>query len=141
MEYGELHDAYNSGICDAQVGESEALAAARLEQPSAPASRILTEPLATFPVFVATPPSDPRWSAIVTWSIYALQRAELPATPWTTAGPKSFAVEGRDLGLAEDCSAAYSSRPFASNGRLCESVLRLSSGLRRHLRVTFYFIT
>jgi general L-amino acid transport system substrate-binding protein len=83
MEYGELHDAYNSGICDAQVGESEALAAARLEQPSAPASRILTEPLATFPVIAATPASDPQWSAIVAWSTYALQRAELPATPWT----------------------------------------------------------
>jgi general L-amino acid transport system substrate-binding protein len=102
MEYGELHDAYNSGICDAQVGESGALAAARLEQPSAPASRILTEPLATFPVFAATPASDPQWSAIVAWSTYALQRAELPATPWTAGGARSLGVEGRDLGLADD---------------------------------------
>src|ERR1700733_901286 len=83
MEYGELHDAYNSGICDAQVGESEALAAARLAHPSPPPSRILPEPLATFPVIAATPASDPQWSAIVAWSTYALQRAELPATPWT----------------------------------------------------------
>src|ERR1700735_5129000 len=45
MEYGELHDAYNSGICDAQVGESGDLAAARLEEHSAPASRLLIEPL------------------------------------------------------------------------------------------------
>ena len=102
MEYGELHDAYNSGICDAQVGESGDLAAARLEQPSAPASRILTEPLATFPVFAATPASDPQWSAIVAWSTYALQRAELPATPWTAGGARSLGVEGRDLGLADD---------------------------------------
>jgi general L-amino acid transport system substrate-binding protein len=101
MEYGELHDAYNSGVCDAQVGESGDLAAARLEEHSAPASRILTEPLARFPVFGATPASDPQWSAIVAWSTYALQRAELPATPWT-AGRQSLAVEGRDLGLAED---------------------------------------
>jgi general L-amino acid transport system substrate-binding protein len=101
MEYGELHDAYNSGVCDAQVGESEDLAAARLEDHSAAASRILTEPLATFPVFAATPAGDPQWSAIVAWSIYALQRAELPATPWTATGLKSLAVEGRDLGLAE----------------------------------------
>ena len=81
MEYGELHDAYNGRICDAQVGESGDLAAARLEEHAAQPSRILSEPLATFPVFVATPASDPRWSAIVAWAIYALQRAELPATP------------------------------------------------------------
>jgi general L-amino acid transport system substrate-binding protein len=102
MEYGELHDAYNSGVCDAQVGESGDLAAARLEDQSAPASRILTEPLATFPLFAATPASDPQWSAIVAWAIYALQRAELPATPWTAADLESLAIEGRDLGLAED---------------------------------------
>ena len=102
MEYGELHDAYNSGVCDAQVGESGDLAAARLEGHSAPASRILTERLATFPVFAATPAADPQWSAIVAWSTYALQRAELPATPWTAADLESLAIEGRDLGLAED---------------------------------------
>ena len=102
MEYGELHDAYNSGVCDAQVGESGDLAAARLEERAAPASRILIEPLATFPVLAATPASDPQWSAIIAWSIYALQRAEIPATPWTPAGLKSLGIDGRDLGLAED---------------------------------------
>jgi general L-amino acid transport system substrate-binding protein len=102
MEYGELHDAYNSGVCDAQVGESADLAAAGLEEHSAPASRILTEPLATFPVFAATPAGDAQWSAVVAWSTYALQRAELPATPWTAADLESLAIEGRDLGLAED---------------------------------------
>ena len=102
MEYGELHDAYNARICDAQVGESGDLAAARLEERAAPASRILVEPLATFPVFAVTPANDPQWSAIVAWAIYALQRAELPATPWTAAGILSLGVEGRDLGLAGD---------------------------------------
>ena len=51
-------------------------------------------------MFAATPASDPQWSAIVAWAIYALQRAELPATPWTAA--VSLGVEGRDLGLADD---------------------------------------
>ena len=102
MEYGELHDAYNSGVCDAQVGESGDLAAARLEEHAALASRILIESLATFPVFAAAPASDPQWSAIVAWSTYALQRAELPATPWTAAGLKSLGVDGRDLGLPDD---------------------------------------
>jgi general L-amino acid transport system substrate-binding protein len=102
MEYGELHDAYNSGVCDAQVGESGDLAAARFEEHAGPASRILSEPLATFPVLAATPANDPQWSAIVAWSIYALQRAELPTTPWSAAGLKSLGVEGRNLGLSDD---------------------------------------
>ena len=102
MEYGELHDAYNAGVCDAQVGESGDLAAARLEEHGRPSSRILTEPLATFPVFALSPASDPQWSAIVAWAIYALERAELPATAWTASGLKSLAIEGRDLGLPDD---------------------------------------
>jgi general L-amino acid transport system substrate-binding protein len=102
MEYGELRDAYDAGVCEAQVGESGDLAAARLEEHSSPASRILPEPLATFPVFALSPASDPQWSAIVAWVIYALERAELPATPWAAAGLPSLAVEGRDLGLPHD---------------------------------------
>ena len=65
-------------------------------------SRILAEPLATFPVFAATPAGDPQWSAIVAWAIYALQRAELTASPWAAAGVDSLGVEGRELGLADD---------------------------------------
>ena len=53
-------------------------------------------------MLAATPASDPQWSAIVAWSIYALQRAELPSTPWTPTGLKSLGIDGRDLGLAED---------------------------------------
>ncbi len=102
MEYGELHDAYNARICEVQVGESGDLAAVRLQEHAAPASRILTEPLATFPLFAATPSSDPQWSAIVAWAIYSLQRAELPATPWAASGLESVGVAGRDLGLADD---------------------------------------
>ncbi len=102
MEYGELHDAYNARICEAQVGESGDLAAAKLEEHATQASRILAEPLATFPVFAATPASDPQWSAIVAWAIHALQRAELRATPWAAAGLMSLGAEGRDLGLADN---------------------------------------
>jgi general L-amino acid transport system substrate-binding protein len=102
MEYGELRDAYNAGVCEAQVGESGDLAAASLEVHRAPASRILAEPLATFPMFALTPARDPQWSAIVAWAIYALQRAELPATPWAATGLRSLGVEGRDLGLPDD---------------------------------------
>ena len=101
MEYGELRDAYNARICDAQVGESGDLAAARLEERAPQPSRILTEPLGSFPIFALTPARDPQWSAIVAWTVYALQRAELPATPWATDS-MSLGVEVRDLGLADD---------------------------------------
>ncbi len=77
-EYGELYDAYNARVCDAAVGESGDLAAARLAESAETPSRILAEPLATFPVFAVTPASDPQWSAIVAWAIYLLQRAGLP---------------------------------------------------------------
>ena len=102
MEYGELDDAYNARMCQAQVGESGDLAAARLEERAAQPSRILVEPLATFPVFAATPASDPQWAAVVAWAIYAVQRAELPATSWTASGLKFLGLEGQDLGLSED---------------------------------------
>ena len=148
------------GVCEAQVGESGDLAAARLEERAAPASRILTEPLATFPVFAATPASDPQWSAIVAWAIYALQRAELPATPWTAAGVKSAGRRGarprprRRLGQAR-CRrrrllrrhlCAQSRRRLASQasarseraGRTRRPVRHaLIANRRRHFRVRF----
>jgi general L-amino acid transport system substrate-binding protein len=103
MEYGELHDAYNARICEAEVGESGELAVARLDAAGARLqSRILPEALATFPVLASTPASDPQWSAIVAWAIYTLQRAELPAAPWTASGLDSLPIKGTDLGLADD---------------------------------------
>ena len=101
-EYGELYDAYRARICEAVVGESGDLAAGRLGESAETPSRILAEPLATFAVFAATPASDPQWSAIVGWAIYALQRAELLPSPWAAAGVDSLAVEGPELGLADD---------------------------------------
>ena len=106
MEYGELYDTYNARVCDAQVGEMGDLAVARLDEAGARLkSRILTEPLATFPILAVTPQSDPQWSAIVAWAVYALQRAELPAAPWAASGLKSLAFNAADLGLADDWGA------------------------------------
>jgi general L-amino acid transport system substrate-binding protein len=103
MEYGELYDAYSARVCDAQVGESGDLAVARLKEVGGePPSRILAEPLATFPIFAATPASDPQWSAIVAWSVFALERAELPARPWAASGLESMGVDGRGFDLADD---------------------------------------
>jgi general L-amino acid transport system substrate-binding protein len=103
MEYGELYDTYNARVCDAQVGEIGDLAVARLDEADARLkSRILAEPLATFPILAVTPASDPQWSAIVAWAVYALQRAELPAKPWAASGLESLGFNAADLGLAED---------------------------------------
>jgi general L-amino acid transport system substrate-binding protein len=100
-EYGELYDAYDAGICDAAVGETGDLAAARLAA-KAPKSRILREPFATFPVLALAPAIDPQWSAIVAWAVYALQRAEQPAAAWQASGLGSLPIDARELGLAED---------------------------------------
>jgi general L-amino acid transport system substrate-binding protein len=102
-EYAEIYDAYNARLCEAEVGDSGELAVARLDAAGARLqSRILPEALATFPVLASTAASDPQWSAIVTWAIYTLQRAELPAAPWTASGLDSLPVKGTDLGLADD---------------------------------------
>jgi general L-amino acid transport system substrate-binding protein len=102
-EYSELYDAYNAGACEAQVGEVGDLAVARLDKAASKRnSRILPEPLATFPVFAVTPASDGQWTAIVAWSIATLQRAELPSQPWAASGLDSVAVKGADLGLPDD---------------------------------------
>ncbi len=55
------------------------------------------EALAAFPIFAATPASDPEWSAIVAWAVFALERAELPATPWAASGLDSAAVGGLEF--------------------------------------------
>jgi general L-amino acid transport system substrate-binding protein len=106
MEYGELYDTYNARVCDAQVGEIGDLAVARLDDAGAGLkSRIMEEPLATFPILAVTPASDPQWSAIVAWAVYALQRAELPAKPWAAGGLDSLAFSAKDLGLPDDWRA------------------------------------
>ena len=58
-EWGELYDGYRAKVCEAQVGEIQDLAVERLSEADAPPkSRILPEPLATFPIFAATPARD-----------------------------------------------------------------------------------
>jgi general L-amino acid transport system substrate-binding protein len=106
MEYGEIDDAYDAGVCEAKVGEASDLAAARLGSAgSALKSRILDEPLATFPVLAVSPMNDAEWSAIVAWAIFTLQRAELPAAPWRASGVGSLPIDGQTLGLSADWQA------------------------------------
>jgi general L-amino acid transport system substrate-binding protein len=129
-EAEELDDAYRARVCDARAGETPDLAVARLDDAGAHLrSRILPEPLATFPIIAATPSSDPEWSAIVAWAVAALQRAELPASPWAAAGAPA-SVNARDLGLAED----WRKRVVAAAGTYADIYARnLGQGSRLQL--------
>ena len=104
-----------------QPARARTLAAARLDDAGeALHSRILSEPLATFPVIAATPANDPQWSTIVAWAIYTLQRAELPATPWTAGGFGSVKLDAPELGLAKD----WQKRVAAAAGTYAEIYAR-----------------
>ena len=46
-------------------------------------------------MLAATPASDPQWSAIVAWAIYALERAELAGDAMGGVGPR-FRCASRD---------------------------------------------
>ena len=130
-EYGEMDDAYRAHKCDAVVGEIGDLAVARLSgYGKGIKSRILPEPLATFPVIAVTPASDPQWAAIVDWAIVALERAELPAGPWTAGGGASAAVNGADLGLTDD----WAKRVVAAAGSYADIYAR-NLGDRSRLRL------
>jgi general L-amino acid transport system substrate-binding protein len=130
-EYGEMDDAYGAHKCDAEVGEIGDLAVARLPgDGKAAKSRILPEPLATFPVFAVTPASDPQWAAIVAWAIVALERAELPAGPWTAGGGESAGVKGADFGLPDD----WAKRVVAAAGTYADIYAR-NLGDRSRLRL------
>jgi general L-amino acid transport system substrate-binding protein len=130
-EYGEMDDAYRARKCDAEVGEIGDLAVARLSDDSKSGkSRILPQPLATFPVFAVTPASDPQWAAIVAWAIVALVRADLPAGPWTAGGGETAAVKGADLGLKDD----WAKRVVAAAGSYADIYAR-NLGDRSRLRL------
>jgi general L-amino acid transport system substrate-binding protein len=130
-EYGEMYDAYDARKCDAQVGEIGDLAVARIAGDEKDRkSRILPEPLATFPVFAVTPGTDPQWAAIVAWAIFALERAELAAGPWTADGGDAAAVKGVDLGLPDD----WVKRVLAAAGSYADIYAR-NLGDRTRLRL------
>ena len=130
-EYGEMYDAYDDRKCDAEVGEIGDLAVARLSSDEkGRKSRILPEPLATFPVFAVTPASDPQWAAIVASAIFALERAELPSGPWAPGGGEQAAVDAADLGLPED----WSKRVLSAAGGYADIYAR-NLGDRSRLRL------
>ena len=99
----EMYDAYNVQVCPGLAAEATTLAEVRLDGGvNKLRSRVLPEPLATFPVLAATGTQDGEWSAIVAWAVHTLVRAEIPAAEWAAGGLESLPVAAPELHLDKD---------------------------------------
>jgi general L-amino acid transport system substrate-binding protein len=83
----ELLDAYNSGACEAAVGEVTYLADMRRNTGiNKEPSRLLPEALASDPIIAVTPQADGPWAASVRWVFDAMLLADAPADAWRASG-------------------------------------------------------
>jgi general L-amino acid transport system substrate-binding protein len=99
-EDGEMLDAYNVQRCYAVAGELTALAALRQQRGiNNLESRILPEPLLTYPILATTSAQDGEWSAIVAWTVYTLIAADRPAGKWLTGGADAIPAPLAELGM------------------------------------------
>lgn len=94
QELEEMTDAFDVGRCPAMAGELTALAALRLYSDAAghPA-RILPETLGATPMLAVTGQGDPRWSALVAWTVQALLASDDPRAA-------ALPLDGAAIGLA-----------------------------------------
>ncbi|ARN82323.1 hypothetical protein [Methylocystis bryophila] len=96
----EFLDAYNVRRCAVAVGEETELAEVKARRGVQKfSSRILPEKIAVFPIFAATPIQDAQWSALVAYTVMALQAAERPQTDWSNGGAKALSINGAAIGL------------------------------------------
>jgi general L-amino acid transport system substrate-binding protein len=96
----ELYDTYNAQVCRGLAAESTTLVEVGLDGGVNDLhSRIVPEPLAVIPIFAATGTQDAEWSAIVTWVIHTIIRAEVPQAKWAAGGLDSIPLEAPELGL------------------------------------------
>lgn len=102
-EDGEMIDTYNVQNCHAIASEITTLATIRLDSGvNRLSSRILPEPLISFPVIAATGTDDGQWSALVAWTVNTLVSAERPETRWYAGGAKAMPIAAPELGLDQD---------------------------------------
>jgi general L-amino acid transport system substrate-binding protein len=120
QEDEELSDGYRSGYCSALAGETTALVGAET-------GRLLPETLAAYPILAATSARDGEWAALVAWTIYTLQRADAPASPWARGGAASMPVAAP--GLPADWQARLVAR-IGGFGELYDKTLGAKSPLR-----------
>ncbi len=101
QEEVEMVDAFDAQMCHGLAGEATTLAEIRRSGgKNRRSGRILAEPLASFPIVAATGTGDAAWSAVVAWTVAALQDADRPKGDWTAGGLDSLPVEAPELGLA-----------------------------------------
>jgi len=134
-EDGEMLDAYNVQRCHAVAGELTTLATLRLERGiNNLESRILPEPLLTYPILATTSTNDGEWSAIVAWTVYTLIAADRPAGKWMTGGADAMPAPLAELGLragwqARVLAAVGTYRDIFERNLGAKSALRLPAGL------------
>jgi general L-amino acid transport system substrate-binding protein len=101
QEVDEMHDAFDARRCVAMAGEITALAAARLAGDRALRDgRILDDPLATFPILLATSPSDGEWSALAAWTLATLLVADRPRRDWDPGGLDRLPIDLAPFGIS-----------------------------------------
>jgi len=124
QEEDELHDAFDARQCQAWAAEVTTLAAVRLEGgKTLRGGRILSEPLASFPIIVATGTSDGAWSALVFWTIATLIDADRPYRDWAAGGLDSLPIAGAPIGIA----AGWREAVLAATGSY-EAIFRRNVG-------------
>jgi general L-amino acid transport system substrate-binding protein len=124
QEEDELHDAFDARQCQAWAAEVTTLAAVRLEGgKTLRGGRILSEPLASFPIIVATGTSDGAWSALVFWTIATLIDADRPYRDWAAGGLDSLPIAAAPIGIA----AGWREAVLAATGSY-EAIFRRNLG-------------
>lgn len=101
--------AYAAGTCDAYTADRSALAAERAELPNPDEHVILKDVISKEPLGPVVRDSDPQWTALVRWTLYALIDAEeqgLDAASMAGKGADAARAMGapavQALGLSED---------------------------------------
>ena len=102
QEEGEKFDTYAVQKCPGIVDEATALAQARRDRGvNDLSSRLVAGHLASYPVLATTPlADDPRWAAVVAWTISTLIAADARETDYRAGGVRAMTVAGAGLGLA-----------------------------------------
>jgi len=121
QEESELYDAFDAQVCPAMAGEATTLARVRLEGgKNRRNGRILSEPLASFPILAATSPRDGEWSAVVSWTFATLIDADRPKQDWAAGGLDSLPLEAAGLGL----EAGWQKTVLAAGGGYAQMLRR-----------------
>ncbi len=108
-ERDEARAAYADAKCDAYTADRSALAAERAALPTPDEHVILKDVISKEPLGPVVRDSDPQWTTLVRWTLYALIDAEeqgLDAASMTGAGAAAAKAMGapavKALGLSED---------------------------------------